>query len=103
MELYLSDSGLQYEAGDAVSIRPNNPPELVTNLLRRLKLSADDVFQARSVEGAESKVRRATGQGEAKGNYGRCSGMLWGKEEGEAEARSWEEGRREPGGERQPW
>lgn len=93
MELYLGDSGLQYEAGDAVSIRPNNPPELVTNLLRRLKLSADDVFQARAVEGAESKVRGATGQGEAEGNYGRCSGALCGKGQG----------RRESGGERQPW
>jgi sulfite reductase (NADPH) flavoprotein alpha-component len=39
----LADSGLQYEAGDALGVWPTNCPELVNEMLRALKLSAASI------------------------------------------------------------
>ena len=51
LQLELSDSGMVYEAGDAIGIVPTNPPELVANTLKRLSLSADAVFTVRAAGG----------------------------------------------------
>jgi sulfite reductase (NADPH) flavoprotein alpha-component len=41
IELSLQDSGIQYEPGDALAIIGDNPPQLVTEILDLLALSAD--------------------------------------------------------------
>ncbi len=56
LQIDLGSSGIKYEAGDAVGITPQNPPELVANLIKRLKVSAEEVFNVRPVDGS-NKVR----------------------------------------------
>ncbi|GAX83375.1 hypothetical protein CEUSTIGMA_g10800.t1 [Chlamydomonas eustigma] len=52
LQFELSDSGMVYEAGDAVGVVPCNPPELVANTLKKLGLSGDEVFNAKAVNGS---------------------------------------------------
>jgi hypothetical protein len=54
MELDISDSGMQYGAGDAVGVLPQNDPELVAGLLARLGASADQVFEVQAASGGWS-------------------------------------------------
>ena len=42
LELGLGDSGLTYEPGDALGVRPRNPPELVNELLAALHLDPNE-------------------------------------------------------------
>jgi sulfite reductase (NADPH) flavoprotein alpha-component len=45
IELSLEDSGLRYKPGDALAVCPENPPELVAELLRVLGFSGDTTVE----------------------------------------------------------
>jgi sulfite reductase alpha subunit-like flavoprotein len=52
IQFELSDSGMVYEAGDALGVVPCNPPELVANTLKKLGLTGDEVFNSKAVNGS---------------------------------------------------
>jgi len=56
VQLELADSGMVYEAGDAVGVLPTNPPELVGNLLKRLNLQPDAVFRVRALDAGTKSI-----------------------------------------------
>nr|CAG4635315.1 EOG090X027R [Artemia franciscana] len=55
-ELSLKDSGLSYEAGDALNVMPQNDPELVQLILAHLGLSGDEKVDGLSLKVAMQKV-----------------------------------------------
>ncbi|PCJ31573.1 MAG: sulfite reductase subunit alpha [Gammaproteobacteria bacterium] len=48
-EFSLKDSGLSYEAGDALNVVPLNDPELVDSLIANLGLTGDEVIEGKSL------------------------------------------------------
>lgn len=45
MEVDIKDSGIQYQAGDAIGVLPENSPEVVEKLLKRLGVDGNRVFK----------------------------------------------------------
>jgi sulfite reductase alpha subunit-like flavoprotein len=51
VELDVADSGMRFNAGDAVGVLPQNAAPLVTGLLARLGLDGDAVFEVQPASG----------------------------------------------------
>jgi sulfite reductase alpha subunit-like flavoprotein len=51
VELDVADSGMRFNAGDAVGLLPQNEAPLVTGLLARLGLDGDTVFEVQPASG----------------------------------------------------
>uniref|UniRef100_A0A7S0RB52 Methionine synthase reductase n=1 Tax=Chlamydomonas leiostraca TaxID=1034604 RepID=A0A7S0RB52_9CHLO len=56
LQLDLGNSGMRYEAGDAIGVLPCNSHDLVVNTLKQLKLSPDTVVHVKPLEGGTSPV-----------------------------------------------
>jgi sulfite reductase (NADPH) flavoprotein alpha-component len=54
VELDVADSGMHFNAGDAVGVLPQNAAPLVTGLLARLGLDGDAVFEVQAASGEGS-------------------------------------------------
>jgi sulfite reductase alpha subunit-like flavoprotein len=53
VELDVADSGMRFNAGDAVGVLPQNAAPLVTGLLARLGLDGDTVFEVQPASGEQ--------------------------------------------------
>lgn len=73
LQLDLGDSGMAYEAGDAVGIKPWNSHDLVVNTLKQLKLNPDTVIRIRPLEsGGANPVPHLPSEGTLGYIFERC-------------------------------